>query len=104
MTMDQVKYEYDRINEAFDVNSPLEELVTSIKRMHRQRFLVIWHDTSCVSNHSHLLMMISVLYDTAIFYTDTEFKDKTGETLMYLRNLLNNTTIYLGILSSIVYL
>ena len=39
---------------------------------------MMWHDGSSISAHSHLLMMISCLYDQACHLTDTEFKERHG--------------------------
>lgn len=55
-----------------------EESVAALKELQRQRHLGNWHDTSCISNHSHLLIMFFCMYDKAIFYTDQEYFEKTG--------------------------
>ena len=39
---------------------------------------MMWHDGSSISAHSHLLMMISCLYNQACQLTDTEFKQRHG--------------------------
>lgn len=39
----------------------------------------MWHDGSCISNHSHLLMTVNILYDIGIHYTDEEYYNETGK-------------------------
>ena len=45
-----------------------------VKDLERTRHFMIWHDLSTVANHSHLVFMVSCLYDPACFYTDAEFE------------------------------
>ena len=40
---------------------------------------MLWHDTSTVSDHSHLLMLVKCLYDTALFFTDDEYEQQYEE-------------------------
>ena len=54
-------------------------LSSKLKQLQRTRHLALWHDGSTLSNHSHLLMMVNILYDSAIFYTPEEYKQKTGK-------------------------
>ena len=42
------------------------------------RYLKIWHDHSSIAGHGHLLVLISVIYDSS-FYLTTEAKKKTGK-------------------------
>ena len=53
--------------------------VATLKRFQRQVHLACWHDGSTVNNHAHLLIMIMTLYDPAIFYSNDEYRLKTGE-------------------------
>ena len=46
--------------------------------MERTQHLMIWHDLPTVANHSHLVFMVSCLYDPACFYTDSEYEQLTG--------------------------
>ena len=68
--------EFDRLNEP-------RGTATVLKRFHRTRTLVCWHDTSAISNASHLLIMFATMYDPAVFYTDEEYFEKTGNNLWY---------------------
>ena len=35
--------------------------------------LIFLHDSLSLSSHSHILIMVACLYDTAVFYTDEEY-------------------------------
>ena len=38
----------------------------------------MWHDVLTVANHSHLVFMVSYLYDPAIQYTNEEYLKMTN--------------------------
>ena len=78
LDQEQLTQEYERIDEELPPNLSLEDLKQDLKKFHRRRSLACWHDGSTVSNHSHLLITFNTIYDTAIFLTCQEYKDKTG--------------------------
>lgn len=45
-------------------------------KVEHTRNLKVWHDHSAILNHSYVSFMISALYDTAVFLTDEEFKER----------------------------
>uniref|UniRef100_A0A7M6DRJ9 Uncharacterized protein n=1 Tax=Clytia hemisphaerica TaxID=252671 RepID=A0A7M6DRJ9_9CNID len=49
-----------------------------LKRFHRHRTIMCWHDTSGIINSSHFLVMFSTVYDAALFLTDDEFFEIAG--------------------------
>ena len=51
----------------------LEELLKKLKQLEHTRYFACWHDSSSLNNHSHLLVTINVMYDTACFLTDDEY-------------------------------
>ena len=61
--------EFTKLHEKLSTNELLEKL----RHFERTRHLMFWHDGSTLSNHSHLLMMVCVMYDPAIYFTDKEF-------------------------------
>ena len=73
--------ELQRIDEFSTSMNALSDTVlySKLKQLQRTRHLAIWHDGSTLSNHSHLLMMVNVLYDSAIFYSSEEYRQKTGK-------------------------
>lgn len=78
MAKEDVHKEFERLDYPYQKKS-LEDLQNILKLFQRQRHMIFWHDGSCISNHSHLLMTVSVLYDQAVFYTDQEYYDKTSK-------------------------
>ena len=66
-----------KLNETKD-SEGIEEMRERLKEMERTQHLMIWHDLSTVANHSHLVFMVSCLYDPACFYTDGEYEQLTG--------------------------
>ena len=78
MSREQVITGLKNINEfeINDENSSLEELLKKLMKYERTRSLSFWHDGSTLSNHGHLLMMATCLYDPAVFLTDDEYKEK----------------------------
>ena len=59
-------------------NKTKENLIHIIKQYQRTRYLMLWHDGSSVANHSHLMMMVSCIYDTCSFLTDEEYQKTFG--------------------------
>ena len=78
MNEEEFRFEYQRINETLKEKWTKDRLVTEIKRLHRTRHYVCWHDGSSVSNRSHLLVMMGCVYDPALYYTDKEYLELTG--------------------------
>ena len=54
---------------------------SDLKAYQRQRILACWHDTSGICNSSHLHIMFCTLYDRAIFLSQQEYFEKTGNSL-----------------------
>lgn len=50
-----------------------------LKRFHRHRTIMCWHDTSGIINSSHFLVMFTTVYDPAVFLTDDEFFEIAGK-------------------------
>ena len=80
MNEDLLKQELLRLDELCNVtNMNTKQSIAYLKKLQRQRHLIFWHDASTISNHSHLLMTVSCLYDVAIHLTDSEYYEKYGE-------------------------
>lgn len=50
-----------------------EEMQNRLKLIERTRHLKVWHDQSTIANHSHLIFMVSCIYDSAVYYTNEEY-------------------------------
>ena len=59
-------------------NEDLSTMKMKLKTFERSRNLQLWHDASTITNHSHILFCVNVLYDPAVFYTQQEYKSLTG--------------------------
>ena len=73
-----VGLELNRIDEKTNDNISTEDQTERLKKFQRTRHISCWHDGSTISNHGHLLVTVSTLYDTALFYTDEEYYQLTG--------------------------
>ena len=62
-----------RIHEVQDKELPTDVLKDRLKQFQRKRHLQLWHDGSCIANHSHILFMVNALYDKAIYLSNTEY-------------------------------
>ena len=78
ITREKLMNELQRINEYTDNHFNLDttELKCTLKSLQRSRNVLLWHDTSTLSDHSHLLMLVKCLYDTALFFTDDEYEQQ----------------------------
>ena len=52
-----------------------------------ERHLIVWQDHSSLANHDHLLLMIRVAYDRAVYHTPAEMHDLTGKKMLMSRKL-----------------
>ena len=55
-----------------------QALRLKLKEAYRTRHIKVWHDHSSISAHGHIPVLISVLYDPALFYTSEEMKEVKG--------------------------
>ena len=53
---------------------------TFLKKIQRTGHLLVWDDTSTVANHGYMAVLVSCLYDSAVYLTDEEYQIKTGKT------------------------
>ena len=76
MSREQIITGLKNINEfeINDENSSLKELLKKLSKYERTRSLSLWYDG--LTHHGHLLMMAACLYDSAVFLTDDECKEK----------------------------
>ena len=79
MPDEEVKQRLQELHEHLTVHIMAEQVDTTVgrqrlKEIERTRHLRVWGDNSTVLNHGHYLMMVSTLYDEAIFYTSAEMQ------------------------------
>lgn len=61
-----------------DENLDIDILKERLMKLERTRHFIFWHDGSTISNHGHLLMMVTCLYDQAIHLNDDQYEKKYG--------------------------
>ena len=74
LSREEVIHQRKKINEfnSLDCDADTQVLKKLLKIYERTRHLIFWHDGSSLSSHAHILIMVSCLYDTAVFATDEE--------------------------------
>ncbi len=70
-------------------------LYKELHRIQHTRALAIWHDRSTVLHTGYILFAVWVIYDEAIFLTETEYKAKTGKTACNLQNIIEEPEVYM---------
>ena len=78
MSRIDVSNRLSELNE-FDDGEGLTVMRRKLKKIERQRHLLVWHDHSTVANHGHLVFMVSCIYDPAFHLTPQEYHQKTGK-------------------------
>ena len=65
------------INEFTEKDNVLstEVLVQKLKQIERKRHMT-WHDCSTISSHSYFMIMVSTMYDPAVYLTNNEYLQK----------------------------
>ena len=78
MSREEIKSALTSIGEYFDddINNNSDILLERLKCFERTRNLMIWHDCSTISSHSHFLITVSSIYDPAVYYTTKEYFEK----------------------------
>ena len=54
-------------------NRTSDDLLNQLKVFERTRNMMFWHDGLPTANHSHLLMLVSCIYDQAVYYSEEYF-------------------------------
>ena len=82
MTPEQLIDRLNELNEySKDEELTISELKQRLKLIERTRHIITWHDNSTVANHGYLVCLAAVLFDPAVFFTDDEYKERTGQTV-----------------------
>ena len=69
LQQDHVVDSLKHINELKEKDTVLSTkvLVQKLKQIEKKRHLMVWHDCSTISSHSYFMIMISVIYDPAVY-------------------------------------
>ena len=80
LSREEVIHQLKTINEfnSLDCDADTQVLTQRLKMYERTLHLIFWHDGSSISSHSRILIMVSCLYDTAVFVTDEDYFKSEG--------------------------
>ena len=70
------------------------DLENLLQKYERTRYLMFWHDSSCISNHGHIMMMVSCMYDDGAFVKDQEYQSEHG-CLQNIQSIVEKPYVYL---------
>lgn len=77
----------------------LINLQSKLKSLQRTRHLALWHDHSSILGAGYILMTVHVLYESAVFLTEDEYKTKFNES-HHIQQLVEEPELYMLCLSS----
>ena len=75
MTQEEIKIRLDELKIPHKDSCDLRQ---QLKEACRTRHLKVWHDHSSIAAHGYLLVLLSVIYDPAFYYTTNEMKSLKG--------------------------
>ena len=96
LSREEVIHQLKTINEfnSFSCDAGTQVLKKRLKMYERTHHLIFWNDGSSLSSHSHILIMVSCLYDTAVFVTDEEYFKSEGS-LINIQARIEKSFLYL---------
>ena len=74
----EIQARLQELGEPYTPDEATETLRAKLKSLNRQRFFKVWHDHSTIGGHSHLMILISPIYDPAFYYTPEEVERQKG--------------------------
>ena len=96
LTKDDILQELSQINELApnDFSKDNLFLLKKLKHFQRTKHLMMWHHGSILSSHTYLLMMVSIIYDRAVFLTNEEYEQKYHASLD-IQSIIEKPQVYL---------
>lgn len=95
MTKEEILSFMKSINYEGDPNDTLEQLQTRLRDIQHTRTLAIWRDHSTILNTGYIIFAVWVIYDTAVFLTETEYKAKAGKHITDIQAVIEEPEIYM---------
>ena len=93
-TLMQLLQKHKYLSQEAKKKHTITHLKQKLKKYERTRYLMFWHDGSTVSKHSHIMMMVSCMYDDVAFLIDDEFETQNGHRLN-IQPLIEKPFIYM---------
>lgn len=94
MTRIEVLQFFESIHADVDSTLTIEEQKALMKNYQRTRTLAIWHDHATVLSRGYILITINVIYDDAVFVTQSEIQD-TNFTSSMLQHYIEEPEIHM---------
>ena len=95
MTMDEILSFMKLINHDVDPTETLQQLQYKLKDYKHTRTVAICHDHSTILSTGYILFAVWVIYDTAVFPTEAEYKTKSGRQIPSVQSIIEEPEIYM---------
>lgn len=79
MSRDDITRLLDSLHMKYDSTSTTEVLKGLLNHLQHHRTLAMWHDHSTILQTGYILFTLSIDYDPAVFFTEEEYRLKTGK-------------------------
>jgi len=73
---EDTKSRLTELGESYDSKMTIQEVQQKLKTICRTRHFKLWHDHSEIAGHSHILILVSAVYDPAFYFTSEEMSQK----------------------------
>lgn len=93
MTEDAISSRLEQLGEDKEEESASEKK-EKLKKIERQRHLMVWSDNSTLLNHGHILLTVSAVYDEALYFTSEEMRAK-GQENIDVQSLVERPHVYI---------
>ena len=94
MSREEIASFMTKINYRPPPNASLADLQNTISKFQRTRTLAIWHDHSTILNTDYILFAVWIVYDPAVFYTQTEVR-QARNLKTNIQSIVEEPTIYI---------
>ena len=71
------------------------ELRERVRCLQRSRTILFWHDHSTILGCGYVLVTVQVVYDRAVFMSESEYFAATGKVSFNLQQLIEEPELYL---------
>ena len=80
----------ERLQNNVQISSNLSpvDLQKQLKPSQRTRSLAVWHDHVAILGTGYIMVTVNTIYDTAIFLTAGEYKEKSGHSIGNLQSTI----------------
>ena len=76
------------------------DLRERVLHLQRTRTISLWHDHSGILGYGYVLVTVQVLYDRAVFMSESDYDTEAGRVVTNLQQLIEEPELYIVVLSS----